>query len=226
MPSIEKKYDMPSIAVIIPTFNESDFIDKCLLQPALQDFNQVIVVDGGSTDDTREKLRALPKLTLLNCEVTNRAAQMNLGADANTCDLLLFLHADTLLPANTAQLLRKQFHNGKKCGCFNRQFTPASVLLDFTSEMAYWRSRLFFWSYGDQALFFSKELFQQLSGYRNLCSFEDLDICLRAKRVSKHCVIDTPIQTSARRFADAPLKVLFKDFALSLRYLTGWYRPR
>jgi len=226
MPSIEKKYKAPRIAVIIPTFNESDNIDKCLLQPALQNFDQVIVVDGSSTDDTRKKLRAFPKLTLLNCEVTNRAVQMNLGADASTCDLLLFLHADTLLPTNAAQLLREQFHNETKCGSFRRQFTPASVLLDFTSELAYWRSRLFFWSYGDQALFFSKELFQELSGYSNLSSFEDLDICLRAKRVSEHCVIDTPIQTSARRFANAPLKVLLKDFALSLRYLTGWYRSR
>jgi hypothetical protein len=151
---------------------------------------------------------------------------MNLGADASTCDLLLFLHADTLLPANAAQLLSNQFQNGMRCGSFRRKFIPANTLLDFTSEVAYWRSKIFFWSYGDQALFFSKELFQELSGYSNLSSFEDLDICLRAKRVSKHCVIDTPIKTSARRFACAPLKVLLKDFALSLRYLMGWYRPR
>ncbi|PQJ30142.1 glycosyltransferase [Rubritalea profundi] len=179
MPSIEKKYDMPSIAVIIPTFNESDFIDKCLLQPALQDFNQVIVVDGGSTDDTREKLRALPKLTLLNCEVTNRAAQMNLGADANTCDLLLFLHADTLLPANTAQLLRKQFHNGKKCGCFNRQFTPASVLLDFTSEMAYWRSDF---SFGAMVT----KLYFSLKNYSN--NFQAIVTCAVSKTSTFACV--------------------------------------
>lgn len=151
---------------------------------------------------------------------------MNLAAANSRCDILLFLHADTLLPVDAAQLIREEVRSGAECGCFCRQFVPSSTLLKFTSKLAYWRSRFFFWSYGDQALYFSKSLFQKLSGYIETESFEDLDICQRAKKLSKHSVIDTPIQTSARRFADAPLKVLLKDLALSLSYLLGLYHPK
>ena len=226
MTFIEKKYNSPRIAVIIPTFNEASCIEKCLQQPALHDFNQVIVVDACSDDGTHEKLIEFTDFTQLTSNKANRATQMNLGAVASNCDLLLFLHADSLLPVNAAQLLRQQSIDGIECGCFRRQFTPTSMLLKLTSELAHWRSRLFFWSYGDQALFFSKPLFQKLSGYTELSCFEDLDICQRAKRLGKHSVIDTPIQTSARRFADAPLKVLNTDLALSLGYLMGLYHPK
>ena len=224
MHSFEKKYDTPKIAVIIPVFNEIDTIQKCLQQPALNGFDQVIIVDGSSNDGTRQKLSEFTHFTQLHCEMSNRAKQMNLGAASSNCDLLLFLHADTRLPTNAADLLRQQLLNGYDCGCFRRTFTPESNLLRLTSNLAYWRSRYLFWCYGDQALYFSKPLFRQLSGYKELSSFEDLDICLRAKRLGKHSIIDTPIQTSARRFADAPLKVLLKDFALTLRFLLGLYK--
>jgi glycosyltransferase involved in cell wall biosynthesis len=226
MASIEKKYNPPKITVIIPIFNEVLCIEKCLLQPALRDFDQVIIVDGCSDDGSREKLQELPSFTLLSSKSANRAIQMNLGAAASDSDLLLFLHADTQLPINAAHLLRRKFLAGIDCGCFRRKFTHTSTLLRFTSYLAYWRSRLSFWSYGDQALFFSRSLFDSLTGYKELSSFEDLDICQRAKRIGKYSVIDTPIQTSARRFANAPLKVLLKDLALSLGFLLGLYHPK
>lgn len=221
------KSHRPTVSVIIPCQNEDKSIQYTLEQTALAEACEIIVVDGGSTDDTLEILKRLPiQHTLLTSELANRAAQMNLGAQQARGEILLFLHADTVLPEFAIREIQTQHLAGKSLGCFRRTFTPRSRLLDFTSALAFWRSKLLFWSFGDQAIFIDSSKFKALGGYREMPRIEDLDLSLRAKRICDFSVIDSPIQTSARRFADAPVKRLLKDLALSLGYITGLYRPK
>lgn len=221
------KYDMPRVSVILPCKNEERSIQSTLQQHALESAHEVIVVDGASSDLTLNIVDALAEQpTVIRSQLSNRAAQMNQGAARATGDILLFLHADTLLPANAIQEIQKLHTTGIQLGCFRRTFTPRTALLDCTSELAYWRSRLLFWSYGDQAIFIAQTTFQQLGGYREISCMEDLDLSLRAKKIAHFGLVNTPITTSARRFADAPLKRLLKDLALSLGYIFGFYRPQ
>ena len=223
----QNKSHSPTVSIIIPCYNEAGSILKTLEQKALEATHEVIVIDGGSSDNTLEILEKLTsRHTLITSQQANRSAQMNLAAQQANGDILLFLHADTLLPERAIREIQTKYLAGKSLGCFRRVFTPRTSLLDFTSALAFWRSKLLFWSFGDQAIFIEASKFNELGGFKEMSQIEDLDLCLRAKKICRFAVIDSPIQTSARRFANAPLTRLLKDLALTLGYISGLYRPK
>ena len=146
---------------------------------------------------------------------------MNIGAKSASGEILLFLHADTQLPPSTASSLRQAIQAGYSMGCFERVFDTKHPLPRHTSRWAGWRARKFFITYGDQAMFIRRDLFEQLNGYRDLKRFEDVDLGLRAKKHGRWTVLDDPITTDARRFGKTPLIRIIKDAGLTIAWLTG-----
>ena len=111
---------------------------------------------------------------------------MNLGAAAARGCILLFLHADTLLPSGAlAKIADAIDRRGAVGGAFSRRYGSRSVTLAITARFAVLRNRLFGWHLGDQAIFVRHDIFDRLGGYRDIPIFEDLDFSRRLRRLGK-----------------------------------------
>lgn len=194
---------MPPIklSIIIPTLNEAAIIDQALANVAdIEGAIEIIMVDGGSSDAT-VALAARAGVTLLHAP-RGRASQMNQGAEAAQGDVLLFLHADTRLPANAyAAIMAVLAQPNIGGGSFRLRFDHDHKVLRGFSFFS--RFNLPFCHYGDSAYFVRKSVFDTLGGYRRLPIMEDIDFFMRLYRSYRTAVVQTPVITSARRFLRA-----------------------
>ena len=182
------------ISIIIPTFNEEKTIHETLKNLlAFHRPDEVIVVDGGSTDQT---VSLASEWTTVIQTSKGRAHQMNIGVGQAKGDILLFLHADTILPSGGLETIRKRISEGCRAGRFRMKFDDRRWLLRFYESY----TRFHFFSYGDQAFFVTREFFQKLDGFNEIVPFEDIDFYKRLRTVTKPVIIKDPVTTSARRF--------------------------
>lgn len=189
---------MNSISIIIPVLNEEATITKLLLHlkthAITKSIIEVIIVDGGSTDHTI-KLAKKGGATVLST-TRGRAKQMNHGAKYAKGDILYFLHADSLPPLGFDELILNQT---KKAGCFKMKFNSNHWWL----KLAGWLTQ-FNWRAsrgGDQSLFVSKDIFNQLGGYDEAFTiYEDIDFINKLYKINEFTVIKKWITTSARRY--------------------------
>jgi len=182
------------ISVIIPAYNEESTIHKTLEDLMVRhQAEEVIVVDGGSTDNTVALAKEWTKVIRSQ---KGRARQMNRGAEEATGDIFLFLHADTKLPEQGLVRIRRAIEGGAKGGRFRMRFDHRDWLLRFYES--YTRFHVF--SYGDQGFFVTRELFQKLGGFNESVPFEDIDFYKRLRRLTQPVIIKEPVVTSARRF--------------------------
>jgi len=187
-----------AVSVIIPTLNEESILVATLERARQPGVREIIVVDGGSTDSTRA--RAAPLADLVCSAPPGRAAQMNGGAARATGDILLFLHADTRLPAGFADTVTAVCATGETIGGrFDAQLEPSSPLLWLTGELINVRSRLSRIATGDQAIFIRRRVFEQLGGYADMPLMEDIDLTKRMKRAGRIACLRDRVTTSARR---------------------------
>lgn len=170
------------LSVIIPTLNEAENINA-LLQRLFTNINrsnyEVILVDAGSSDTTLEIAQQYP-CKIIQSSKKNRAYQMNLGALEAACDILYFVHADTLPPNSFPHLIEKWTNSNCDLGCFRAKFDSDIKMLKFNS----WFSKLpFDWTRGgDQSLFMRKEVFDRLDGFQESMSImEDFHFIQKAK---------------------------------------------
>lgn len=195
------------IWIIIPTYNEEkalpNTLQRLLAQPGSY---EVIVVDGGSTDRTRELIKAEPRTRLLTAS-KGRASQMNAGAYNATChgaraqDWLLFLHADTQLPEGAlAQLNRLESDAAVQAGGFLQRFSGDDWRLRLVSALDNFRCRRSKTIYGDQALFVRLELFEQLGGFPEQPILEDVAFCEKLVKVTTPVLLSPPVVTDSRKF--------------------------
>jgi rSAM/selenodomain-associated transferase 2 len=209
------------ISVIIPAFNEEASLPVTVHSVRQEQADrEIILVDGGSTDQTVQTARELG-LATYKAPLRQRAGQMNFGAAQARGEVLLFLHADTSLPPRALQrvlcALEDQTVGG---GAFVRKFDSASPLLKVTCLLAEIRNRAIGWHLGDQAMFVRKAIFQTLNGFAPRNRFEDLDFSRRLAGVSRIVTLRPPVISSARRFArDGTLVRTLRDFWLTLGYL-------
>ena len=189
---------MPTISVIIPTWNEEACIGRALgaLRALRGDF-EVVVADGGSSDGTVRIARAAGARVV--DAPRGRGPQMNRGAAEASGEVLLFLHADTLLPPDaharvTAALAAPEAVGG----CFRLSFDDDHRVLRFSAFCTRFSFPLF--HYGDEAFFVRAEVFRRLGGYRPYPIMEDLDFWLRLRRAGRTVVVPEPVVASARRF--------------------------
>lgn len=187
------------ISVIIPVLNEADLIGVTLRRLAeLAPAAERIVVDGGSTDETAA--RAAPLARVVKAP-RGRAAQLNAGAAVAGGDWLLFLHADTLLPANFPDAVAQAAARGYRVGAFRLRIRGRHPLLPVLAWGATWRTRCTGIALGDQAPFMARAFFRLRGGFPALPLMEDYAFfrALRRDRVPV-CLAASAVETAGRRW--------------------------
>ena len=220
------------LSVIVPTLNEESVIAATLQRVRASDVHEIIVVDGGSLDATREVAAQFADLVLSAPQ--GRALQMNEGAARVTGDVLVFLHADTLLPeAFATAIVSACAAKDVVGGRFDVCLQPSSGLLALTGFLMNHRSRLTGIATGDQAIFIRRDVFEQLGGYAVLPLMEDIDLTRRMKRAGRIACLRERVTTSSRRWQEhGVLRTILLMWALRFLYCCGvpatrlhqWYR--
>lgn len=198
------------ISVIIPTLNEQGRIGRCLesLRPLFPE-SEIVVVDGGSDDRTvavATSYAAAGVRTIVSSR--SRGAQMNAGAAIASGDVLLFLHADVLLPADAHRWIREALADPKVVAGAFRTRTVADAspsLLGPLLRLADLRSRCTGLPYGDQALFVRSGPFRRAGGFAEIPLMEDLELARRLRREGKIRTVPACVKVSGRRFLARPV---------------------
>lgn len=209
-----------SVSIIIPVYNESAGLNQSLQRlfqslPA-EPAAEVIVCDGGSTDNTIEIAQQF------DCRVVSskngRAAQMNLGSREANGKLLLFLHADSELPDQWYSEVTAI----TEWGFFPIKLDGTHWLLRIIEGAINFRSRISKVATGDQGLCFQKPFFEKLHGYPDILIMEDIAITKLARRISRPFIANKPVLTSSRRWEKyGVIKTVLLMWALRLAYWIG-----
>jgi rSAM/selenodomain-associated transferase 2 len=198
------------ISVIMPSYNEEKVLPGTLQALFAQPGKfETIVVDGGSTDRTcafvsglafSPQSSALGAVRLLTAP-KGRASQMNAGAKQAQGEWLLFLHADTVLPAGALQRLNEMENDSTiQAGGFMHQFSGDDWRLRFISLLDNFRCTKSRVIYGDQALFVRRTLFEQLGGFPNQPILEDVAFCEKLLKTTNPILLFPPVITDSRKF--------------------------
>ncbi|MBV8200043.1 MAG: TIGR04283 family arsenosugar biosynthesis glycosyltransferase [Acidobacteria bacterium] len=203
------------VAIVVPTLNEEASIASCLpaalaaLGPPAAG-NELVVSDGGSADRTVEAARALGARVVTG--PPGRGGQLNRGAAATTAEILLFLHADTVLPEGALRAIREAIGgvacrggsggSGGSGGAFLMRFDDGRPLLRLGAWLINLRTRATRLPLGDQAQFVTRAAFSQLGGYRDWPILEDLDFAWRLRRHGRTTILKQRVTTGARRFVE------------------------
>ena len=213
------------VSVIIPTWNEEASLPETLaaLKNDSETEHEVIIVDGGSTDQTIAVAHSWGHQVIESPD-RHRAKQMNLGAAEAQGTALWFLHADTEIPQGSLACIESALQNDTCVvgGGFARWFRSTSPFLRLTCLLAQLRSQWFGMYFGDQALYARTSTFRDLGGFEEMPVFEDMDLCQRLKVHGELRLLRPAIRTSARRFdKHGALLITLSDLWLTLRYLTN-----
>ncbi len=188
-----------SVSVVIPVLNEAKHLPRTLERAAAGQPGEIIVADGGSRDDTVRIARTYGA-KVVSCRL-NRARQLNAGAALARGEVLLFLHADTLLPGSYSQEILAAFRAPKVVGgAFRFAIAdpfPGRWLLQASTNL---RSRLWGMPYGDQALFVRRWAFAELGGFPELPIMEDYEFVRRLRHLGDLALLDAAVLTSGRRW--------------------------
>jgi rSAM/selenodomain-associated transferase 2 len=201
------------ISVIIPVYNEEVALRKN--KAYFKDLGQqtdLIFVDGGSLDQTAVlaaeygKVLRSPKL---------RALQMNLGAQSASSEVLLFLHADTVLPLHQLDQIQEAVHVQKAvAGCFTQVLDRPEWIYRYIAWTGNLRARISKIFYGDQGIFVRKDVFNKLGGFPEVSLAEDVRLTTRLRKEGRTVVLKAPIYCSARRWIG---QGVWKTFWLNMR---------
>ncbi|MDP1947720.1 MAG: TIGR04283 family arsenosugar biosynthesis glycosyltransferase [Nitrospirota bacterium] len=220
-----------TISVIIPTLNEERTIMATMAQTAALGFDELIVVDGGSSDETPALVESFRLSTQSSARSPirlvpaprGRACQMNEGAKASRGEILLFLHADTQLPSDAKSAIETAMAGQDMVGGrFDVRFDRPSKWGSIISSMMNWRSRISGIATGDQALFVRHHIFEQMGGFADVPLMEDIDFSRRLKRRGATAALTATVTTSFRRWEQqGPLPTILLMWALRFLYWIG-----
>lgn len=214
--------DALPLSIVIPALNEAEEIYPCLrhLQTLRKQGVQVIVVDGGSEDDTIAVATPLAD-QVISCE-KGRARQMNAGAALADRDWLLFLHADTRLPPNLSDIMIVWRFSPAVWGYFGVKVRGAPALVRVVQWFMNRRSFLTRISTGDQCQFVKREVFKEIGGFAEIPLMEDIELSKRLKKKSRPLFVNAKVETSGRKWQrDGVWPTIFLMWRLRLAYFFG-----
>jgi rSAM/selenodomain-associated transferase 2 len=216
------------VSVILPALNEEASLPAAIRSAREAGADEMIVVDGGSTDGTVEAARLLADIVI--GRPAGRAAQMNAGVRSSSGDILVFLHADTLLPPGSLDVVRAAVgEGGISGGAFSVRLavSPSSSLyrkaiLRLTGRMIGVRSRIFRTYTGDQAIFIRRDAFDSIGGFPEIPLMEDVEFSRRIAARGKTVLLPVRISTSGRRWETfGPVRTILLMWGLRLAYSLG-----
>jgi len=211
----------PSIAIIVPVFNEEHVVPALMAQLPQLGANEWIVVDGGSTDAT---------CRLLNESAIHwihsgfgRAAQMNAGAKACKSEILLFIHVDTSIDSSHMLALKQAMQNKSVVGGrFDVSLSGGGLVLRVIAWFINARSRLTGISTGDQCQFVRRSVFERMGGFPEQALMEDIEFSKRLKRLGTIVCLREKVVTSSRRWqAHGIMPTVWLMWKLRLLYWLG-----
>jgi rSAM/selenodomain-associated transferase 2 len=210
------------ISIVVPVLNEAAGISHTLaaLAPLRERGAEVIVVDGGSSDDTLSL--ATPWADSVLTFPGGRARQMNAGAARSTGGVLLFLHADTQLAPGAADLVLDALRGDAAWGRFDVRIDGAPWMLPVIAALMNLRSRWTGIATGDQAIFIRRGLFESVGGFPDQPLMEDVEISRRLRAVSSPVCLRERVRTSGRRWESQGVwSTIFLMWRLRWRYWRG-----
>lgn len=181
---------------------------------------EIIVSDGGSTDQTKEICRK-NSIVLVDSPQKGRAFQMNFGASFATGNCFYFVHADTLPPKTYLGDIELALNNGYDLGRYRSKYASKSLLLKLNAFFS--RFDWFLGMGGDQTLFITKKLFEKTGGFdETMQIMEEFEFCDRARKSAKYKIIPKPVLISARKYQqNGWLKVQHANFTIMKMYRNG-----
>ena len=225
------------LSIVVPVLDEAEGIAAHLsaLAPLRANGAEVVVVDGGSTDATCELAEPLADGIVI--APRGRATQMNAGAALASGDVLVFLHADTRLPAHADRLIAGALTGGSRWGRFDVAIEGRHPLLPLVAGLMNLRSRATGIATGDQAIFVTREAFREVRGYPDIPLMEDVALSRALKRLARPACIAQRVTTSGRRWERrGVLRTIATMWRLRLAFFLGasprrlalayGYRPR
>ncbi len=210
------------LSIVLPVLNEANGIVTALqtLAPLRARGHELIVVDGGSHDDTPALCRPLADSVLTSPR--GRARQMNAGAAAARGAVLLFLHADTTLPPGADALLLGALQAGAAWGRFDVRIAGRSAMFPIIARLMNARSRWSGIATGDQAMFVTRAAFDRLGGFPDQPFMEDVELSHRLRAVGRPACLRARVTTSGRRWeARGVWRTIFLMWRLRWRYWRG-----
>lgn len=211
------------ISIIIPTYNEEAHIVDLLRYlenqaPSESDL-ELLVVDGHSTDRTVEKVRQAG----FTCRVSpskGRAVQMNFGVEHTSGELLYFVHADTRPPESYATDIRQAVQNGYESGCYRFSFNSEALMLKINSWFT--RFDVLICRGGDQSLFITRSVFEEMKGFKNYRIMEDFELIRRLRRRETFTILPKSVRVSARKYKENHyLKVNLVNLVVFTMFIFG-----
>lgn len=207
-----------AVSVVIPTLNEESRIGASVASAFAAGASEVIVSDGGSSDATLDHARNAGARTITSERV--RARQLDTGARAATGETLLFLHADTLLPAGACEAAEEALNRGALFGGFRISFVEKGLRLAWTAWAINARTRFTRSPWGDQAQFIRRDTFLRVGGYGTAPIMEDYDLARRMKRAGDIAILPLAVRTSGRRFLR---KGLVRTSLINWLIVSAWH---
>ena len=213
----------PLLSIIIPVLDEAANIVSALeaLAPLGDRGAEIIVVDGGSTDGT--VALAEPRADRVLASARGRAIQMNAGVAVARGDVLVFLHADTRLPAGADRLILDGLAQSRRAwGRFDVLIEGTHPLLPLVAASMNARSRLTGIATGDQAMFVARDAFARAGRFPEIALMEDITLARNLKRISRPLCLSARVTTSGRRWETrGVLRTILLMWRLRLAYFLG-----
>jgi rSAM/selenodomain-associated transferase 2 len=208
-----------TISIIMPVYNESSVLRDTLNRLVLTEHEELIIVDGGSSDNTLSIARDFTDKVFST--KTGRASVMNFGAHKAAGEILLFLHADCVLPENAFTIIRNTLRDGSvAAAAFELSIQSSLFRFRIIERAANTRAKITRLIYGDQGMFLKHDVFNGTGGFADIPLMEDIEISKRLRKAGKIAFVKPPIQASPRRWLnEGLLYTTFRDWTIAFLYV-------